>query len=84
MLILRPAEDCLVAHTMFYANEVRRAPAVQLTAEFSNKDLSMALGLIKGYEVSSIRTSSRTCIRSAYTKSSRRKLISVTIRDPRP
>src|SRR5947207_10767821 len=26
MLILRPREDCLVAHTMFYATEIRPAP----------------------------------------------------------
>ena len=50
MLILRPSEDCLVAHTMFYANEVRPAPQVELTTEFSNKELSMAAALIKGYE----------------------------------
>ena len=50
MLILRPAEGYLVAHTMFYANEVRPAPQVELTTEFSNKELSMAAALIKGYE----------------------------------
>ena len=50
MLILRPAEGYLVAHTMFYANEVRPAPQVELTIEFSNKELSMAMALIKGYE----------------------------------
>jgi len=50
MLILRPSEDCLVAHTMFYANEVRPAPDLELTSEFSNKELSMATALIKGYE----------------------------------
>ena len=50
MLILRPSEGYLVAHTMFYANEVRPAPKVELTAEFSNKELSMAAALIKGYE----------------------------------
>jgi DNA end-binding protein Ku len=50
ILILRPSEHCLVAHTMFYANEVRPAPRVELTTEFSNKELSMATALIKGYE----------------------------------
>jgi DNA end-binding protein Ku len=50
MLILRPSEDCVVAHTMFYANEVRPAPRVELTADFSDKEVSMATALIKGYE----------------------------------
>ena len=50
MLILRPSEDCLVAYTMFYANEVHPAPRLELTSEFSNKELSMATALIKGYE----------------------------------
>jgi len=50
MLILRPSEDYLVAYTMFYANEVRPAPRLELTTEFSNKELSMATALIKGYE----------------------------------
>jgi DNA end-binding protein Ku len=50
MLILRPSEDCLVAYTMFYANEVRPAPRLELNTEFSNKELSMATALIKGYE----------------------------------
>src|SRR5947209_1005998 len=50
MLILRPSEDCLVAHTMFYANEVRPAPHLELTTEFTNKELFMATALIKGYE----------------------------------
>jgi DNA end-binding protein Ku len=50
MLILRPSEDYLIAHTMFYANEVRPAPHVELTTEVSNKELSMATTLIKGYE----------------------------------
>ncbi|MGA9392892.1 MAG: Ku protein [Candidatus Sulfotelmatobacter sp.] len=50
MLILRPAEDYLVAHTMFYANEVRPAPHLELTTKFSDKELSMAIALIKGYE----------------------------------
>ena len=50
MLILRPSEGYLVAYTMFYANEVRPAPHLELTAEFSNKELSMARALIKGYE----------------------------------
>jgi DNA end-binding protein Ku len=50
MLILRPSEGYLAAHTMFYANEVRPAPQVELTTEFSNKELSMATALIKGYE----------------------------------
>src|SRR5437762_6772452 len=50
MLILRPSEDYLVAYTMFYANEVRPAPRLDLTAEFSNKELSMATALVKGYQ----------------------------------
>src|SRR6185437_8805814 len=50
MLILRPSEDCLVAYTMFYANEVRPAPSLDLLTEFSNKELSMATALIKAYE----------------------------------
>jgi non-homologous end joining protein Ku len=50
MLILRPSEDCLVAHTMFYANEVRPAPHFGLNTGFSNKELAMATALIKGYE----------------------------------
>ncbi|MCU1303431.1 MAG: end-binding protein Ku [Candidatus Sulfotelmatobacter sp.] len=50
MLILRPSEDCLVAHTMFYANEVRPAPHLELSTEFSEKELSMATALVKGYE----------------------------------
>lgn len=50
MLILRPSEDCLVAYTMFYANEVRPAPRLELTSEFSSKEMSMATALIKGYE----------------------------------
>jgi|SRR5215470_15873601 len=35
---------------MFYANEVRPAPRLKLTTEFSNKELPMAEALIKGYE----------------------------------
>jgi DNA end-binding protein Ku len=50
MLILRPSADYLVAYTMFYANEVRPAPRLDLVTEFSNKELSMATALIKGYE----------------------------------
>jgi DNA end-binding protein Ku len=50
MLILRPSEDYLVAYTMFYANEVRPAPRLDLSTEFSNKELSMGTALIKGYE----------------------------------
>jgi DNA end-binding protein Ku len=50
MLILWPTEDYLVAYTMFYANEVRPAPRLELPTEFSNKELSMATALIKGYE----------------------------------
>ncbi|MEY2411829.1 MAG: end-binding protein Ku [Acidobacteriaceae bacterium] len=50
MLILRPSEDCLVAHTMFYANEVRPAPHMELRTEFSTKELAMATALVKGYE----------------------------------
>ena len=50
MLILRPSEDCLVAYTMFYANEIRPAPHLELTSEFTNKELSMATALIKAYE----------------------------------
>src|SRR5256885_7501104 len=50
MLILRPSKDTLVAHTMFYANEVRPAPHLELTPKFSSKELSMATALVKGYE----------------------------------
>ena len=50
MLILRPSEDYLVAYTMFYANEVRPAPRLDLLTEFSNKELSMAMALVKAYE----------------------------------
>src|SRR5207302_6557159 len=50
MLILRPSVDYLVAHTMFYANEVRPAPHLELPTEFSNQELSMATALVKGYE----------------------------------
>src|SRR5947207_10667808 len=50
MVILRPSEEYLVAYTMFYANEVRPAPRLDLTTEFSDKELSMATALIKGYE----------------------------------
>jgi DNA end-binding protein Ku len=50
MLILRPSDDYLVAYTMFYANEVRPAPPLDLTTDFSNKELFMATSLIKGYE----------------------------------
>jgi non-homologous end joining protein Ku len=50
MLILRPSKDYLVAYTMFYANEVRPAPRLELSTEFTNKELSMATALIKGYE----------------------------------
>jgi DNA end-binding protein Ku len=35
---------------MFYANEVRPAPRLDLLTEFSNKELSMATALIKAYE----------------------------------
>src|SRR5438105_8550744 len=50
MLIVRPSEGCLVAHTMFYANEVRPAPRVESTIAFNDKEVSMATALIKGYE----------------------------------
>jgi hypothetical protein len=36
----RASQAYLVAHTMFYANDVRPAPQVELTTEFSNKELS--------------------------------------------
>src|SRR5437879_24445 len=50
MLILRPTEDCLVAHTMFYANEVRPAPHIESDRiAFTDKEVSMATALIKGY-----------------------------------
>ncbi len=49
MLILRPTEDCLVAHTIFHANEVRSAPDLELPTEFNNKEISMAIALMKGY-----------------------------------
>src|SRR5579862_2870487 len=68
MLVLRPSEGCLVAHTMFYANEVRPAPQAELTTEFSNKELSMAAALIKGYEGEFDPTQFKTCIKNAYAK----------------
>jgi DNA end-binding protein Ku len=49
MLILRPTKDCLVAHTMFYADEIRSAPDLESEPEFSDKEISMATALIKGY-----------------------------------
>lgn len=50
MLILRPTQDCLVAHTMFYANEVRPAPHIESDhIAFTDKEVSMATALIKGY-----------------------------------
>ena len=50
MLIVRPAEDCLVAHTMFYENEVRPAPHIESDRiSFSDKEVLMATALIKGY-----------------------------------
>jgi len=50
MLILRPTEDCLVAHTMFYANEVRPAPHIESDrTAFTDKEVAMATALIKGY-----------------------------------
>jgi DNA end-binding protein Ku len=49
MLILRPTKDCLVAHTMFHANEVRPAPNLELAPKFSDKEISMATALMKGY-----------------------------------
>src|SRR5438477_1756247 len=49
MLILRPTKDCLVAHTMFHANEVRPAPDLESAPEFSDKEISMATALMKGY-----------------------------------
>jgi DNA end-binding protein Ku len=49
MLILRPTAESLVAHTMFHANEVRRAPELELTSQFSNSEISMARALIKAY-----------------------------------
>jgi DNA end-binding protein Ku len=51
MLILRPTKDCLVAQTMFYANEVRPAPRIESDhIAFNDKEVSMATALIKGYE----------------------------------
>src|SRR5438067_5798504 len=49
MLILRPTKDCLVGHTMFYANEIRPAPDLELAPEFSDKEISMATALMRGY-----------------------------------
>ncbi len=49
MLILRPTEDCFVAHTMFYANEIRPAPDLESASEFSDKEISLATALIKAY-----------------------------------
>ena len=49
MLVLRPTQECLVAHTMFYANEVRPAPHVNLDTSFNDKEFRMASALIEGY-----------------------------------
>jgi DNA end-binding protein Ku len=49
MLVLRPSQECLVAHTMFYANEIRPSPRVNLDNKFSDKEFAMALALIEGY-----------------------------------
>jgi DNA end-binding protein Ku len=49
MLVLRPTQECLVGHTMFYANEVRPAPRMNLDTNFSDKELEMASALIAGY-----------------------------------
>ena len=49
MLILRPSPECLIAHTMFYVNEVRPVPHLKLPGRFTEKELSMAGALIKGY-----------------------------------
>ena len=38
-----------MAHTMFHANEVRPAARLESDGQFSEKELSMALALIKGY-----------------------------------
>ena len=35
---------------MFYTNEVRSTPRLDLNTEFTDKELSMATALIKGYE----------------------------------
>src|SRR6185437_1733764 len=50
MLILRPTENAIVAHTMFYANEVRRVPEFQVDRSLINeKELRVAEALIEGY-----------------------------------
>jgi DNA end-binding protein Ku len=50
MLILRPRKNCIVAHTMFYVNEVRRAPEFEVDGSLVNeRELSVARALIKGY-----------------------------------
>jgi DNA end-binding protein Ku len=50
MLILRPTEDAIVAHTMFYVNEVRRVPEFEVDRSLINeKELRVAQALIQGY-----------------------------------
>ena len=50
MLILRPTENCIVAHTMFYENEVRRVPEFEMDRTLLNaRELSVARALINGY-----------------------------------
>jgi DNA end-binding protein Ku len=50
MLILRPTDNCLIAHTMFYVNEVRRVPEFEVDRTLVNeKELRVARALIEGY-----------------------------------
>jgi DNA end-binding protein Ku len=50
MLLLRPMEKCLVAHTMFYVNEVRRVPEFErYGGALNEREVSTAGALIKGY-----------------------------------
>lgn len=50
MLILRPTEKAIVAHTMFYVNEVRHVPEFEVDRALINeKELRIAQALIEGY-----------------------------------
>jgi len=50
MVILRPTENCMVAHTMFYVNEVRRVPEFEVDRSLINeRELRVARALMEGY-----------------------------------
>ncbi|MFL6437161.1 MAG: Ku protein [Terriglobales bacterium] len=50
MVILRPTENCMVAHTMFYVNEVRKVPEFEVDRSLINeRELRVARALMEGY-----------------------------------